>query len=117
MQRSMKLRLRHPSTPELHEPEPLYRRAPSRDEDGRPLSDFMMLIPGLRDLPQAAFRDRVAGIQAILGDHPGVVFADLNVPINVLWVSIRPEIGLISSLASAIQDRIPEALLVASDRS
>ncbi len=77
----------------------------------------MMLIPGLRDLPGVVFRDRVAGIQAVLGDHPGVVFADLNVPINVLWVSIRAEIGLISRLAAAIQDRVPEALLVASDRS
>ena len=32
--------------------EPLRKRAPSHDENGKPLSDFMMLIPGLRDKPK-----------------------------------------------------------------
>lgn len=113
----MKLRVRSGAMPELQVNTPLYERAPSRDVDGRPLSDFMMLIPGLRDCGAERFNDRVAGIQAVLNRYSEVVFADLNVPINVLWVSLEPKFGLIGTIVGEIQIRVPEALLVASDQS
>jgi hypothetical protein len=90
---------------------------PTRGPDGKPLSDFMMLFPGLRDSAPGFIKDRVAGIQAILNRYPEVVFADLNIPINVLWVSLSPKIGLIGVIAEEIKQRIPEALLVAPDRA
>ncbi|GJL82933.1 MAG: hypothetical protein DHS20C01_25670 [marine bacterium B5-7] len=111
----LNIRTRSPATPELHGNTPLYKRVPSRDEDGKPLSDFMMLIPGLRNLGRVLFNDRVAGIQAVINSHREVVFVDLNVPINILWISLKPRIGLISQIAGEIQHRIPEALLIAPD--
>lgn len=112
------MRVRSRGLSDLHaNSTPLYERVPSRDASGRPFSDFMMLIPGLRDSTAERFNDRVAGIQAVLGRYSEVVFADLNVPINVLWVSLVPKFGLIGTIAAELQQRIPEARLVASDRS
>jgi hypothetical protein len=94
--------------------EPLHKRVPTRDEEGRLLSDFMMLIPGLREWPKGRFNDRVAGIQAVLGGFNEVVFADLNVPLNLLWVSVKAEPGIISAVAASIQYRVPEARVISS---
>ena len=47
------------------------------------------------------------------GLHQDVVFADLNLKLNLLWVSLRPRPGAISELVAAIRLRVPEALLVA----
>ncbi len=92
--------------------EPLHERVPTRDEQGRLLSDFMMLIPGLREWPKGRFNDRVAGIQAVLGGFSEVVFADLNVPLNLLWVSVKAKPGIISAVAASIQHRVPEARVI-----
>ena len=113
---ALKLQVRGRGDPDIRANGPLYERVPAYDEDGKPLSDFMMLIPGLRDWSRERMMDRVAGIQAVLSQHKQVVFADLNVPLNVLWVSIRPELGLIRSIVAELQDRVPEAKLVASDQ-
>jgi len=75
----------------------------------------MMLIPGLRELPRIQLRGKVAQLQAILGEFREVVFADLNVPRNLLWVSLRPTPGAILKIASAVRYRVPEALLVGPD--
>ena len=80
-------------------------------DDGTIYSDFMVLIPGMRDLPKAEFADRVAGLQAVLGHYDQVVFADLNVRLNLLWVTVTPELGLIPDLVSALRQRLPEVRL------
>ena len=41
---------------------PLYKRAPCLDEQGKPLSDFMMIIPQLRNRSQAQIQERLAAI-------------------------------------------------------
>ena len=92
--------------------EPLYKRVPTRDENGKPLSDFMILIPGLKHWVKSRFDDRLAGLQAVLGECTEVVFADLNVPLNLLWVSVKSRHGVINELAGQIQHRIPEAKLI-----
>jgi len=93
--------------------QPLWRLAPTRGEDGRSLADFMMLIPGLAKRPQAC-RDRVAaeirGVCESYGDR--VAFADINLAINVLWVSVAAEPGLGGQVARSIRRRVPDALLV-----
>ena len=100
---------------ELHlEPgKPLWQIVPTRDEDGRPLCDFMMFIPGLRKKSahhiEAVFRH----IQAVLEHYKEVVFANVNLPINVLWVSLKHRPGLILEIAAAIKLLVPEAVLVA----
>lgn len=98
----------------LQPAEPLWQRAPARDTDGSPLSDFMMIIPGLRDQP-ASRRQRTVDLiqQTLAGYAPFVVFADLNLKINVLWVTVRPRPGICAELPAAIFLRVPEARLVA----
>lgn len=92
--------------------EPLYKRLPTHDEDGKFLCDFMMLIPGLRNLPAPQFEACLAVLHGLLRGQEDVVFADLNTPLNLLWVSVRARHGVISELAAEIRLRIPEARLV-----
>ncbi len=92
--------------------EPLYKRLPTHDENGNHLSDFMMLIPGLKKLPAVQLETRLELLHALLGGHDDVVFADLNTPLNLLWVSVRARHGVINELAAEIRRRIPEAKLV-----
>ena len=102
-------------SPELSPGEPLWKRAPSRGEDGRLLSDFMMLIPGLGRRSELRLQTTLGELQAVFDYYrEQVVFADLNLKLNVLWVSIKPLPGLNLELAAAIKQRVPEAMLVAN---
>ncbi|OZA30204.1 MAG: hypothetical protein B7X93_04030 [Hydrogenophilales bacterium 17-61-9] len=92
---------------------PLWQLAPTRDSGGRRLTDFMMLIPRLRSRSPVEVELVSRNIQAVLELHQDVVFADLNLRLNVLWVSLRPRPGVISELVAAIRLRVPEAVLVA----
>lgn len=98
-----------------HEPEPgrpLWQLAPTRDSAGHRLTDFMMLIPKLRNRSSMEIEQTSRAIQSVLSLHQDVVFADLNLKLNLLWVSLRPRPGAISELAAAIRIRVPEAVLV-----
>ncbi len=92
---------------------PLWQVAPTHDSSGRLLTDFMMLIPRLRLRPPLEIERASRDIQAVLALHQDVVFADLNLKLNLLWVSLRPRPGAISELVAAIRLRVPEAVLVA----
>ena len=86
---------------------PLWQVAPPRDSAGRRLTDFMMLIPRLRNRPPVEIERASRDIQAVLALHQDVVFADLNLKLNLLWISLRPRPGAISELAAAIRLRVP----------
>lgn len=93
--------------------QPLWRLAPTHDDAGRSLADFMMLIPGLGTRPAAVRRliaDRVREVCAAYDSQ--VAFADINYSLNVLWVSVRAEPGLAGRVAQSIRGRVPEARLV-----
>lgn len=92
---------------------PLWQVAPTRDDTGKRLTDFMMLIPRLRSKPLPEIERASRDIQSVLALHKEVVFADLNLKLNLLWVSLRPQPGAISELAAAIRIYVPEAVLVA----
>lgn len=92
---------------------PLWQRAPTRDASGRLLADFMMLIPRLKQRPPHEIERTSRALHAVLSLHRDVVFADLNLKLNLLWVSLRPSPGAISELVAAIRLRVPEAVLVA----
>ncbi|WJW75123.1 hypothetical protein QVG61_11580 [Thiohalobacter sp. IOR34] len=101
----------------LERAEPLFRRAPRCDENGRPLTDFMMVIPKLRNKPPRLIQDTIAKIERILACYAKeVVFADLNLQINVLWVITHARPGICLEIPVAINDAVPEALLVAQPR-
>lgn len=92
--------------------EPLHERVPTHDEEGNALGDFMMLFPGLRDLAEVKLRSKVDILAEILSQYREVVFVDLNVPLNLLWVSIKHKPGLVLELSTYVKLRIPEAKLV-----
>ena len=93
--------------------EPLRKRAPSHDENGKPLSDFMMLIPGLRDKPKYIIDSAIQDVHIVLTHFSDVVvFAEFNLKLNLLWVSIRSVQGIRYEIATAIQAQVPEAKLV-----
>ncbi|RMG56831.1 MAG: hypothetical protein D6717_05740 [Gammaproteobacteria bacterium] len=99
--------------PELLPNSPLWQRAPARDAQGRPLSDFMMIIPGLAARPAAQVRETLARIERVLKRYgETVVFADMNLQLNVLWVTVRPVPGICLELPTVIKYYVPEALLV-----
>ena len=94
--------------------EPLWKRAPTRDVDGRPLSDFMMIIPKLSKRPQDYIQATLREIDAVLKYYEHVVvFADMNLKLNTLWVTVKPVPGICLELPAAVKTRVPEALLVA----
>jgi hypothetical protein len=93
---------------------PLWNHVPTRDSEGQRLSDFMMLIPKLRNKPQTQLKHVLQQLQEVLEYYQhAVVFADLNLRLNVLWVSVKPIPGICLELPAAILARIPEARLVA----
>lgn len=112
----MKIRVRASAiSPPLADPVPclpLWQIAPTRDSAGARLTDFMMLIPRLRSRPPDEIERVLRDIQAVLALHQAVVFADLNLKLNLLWVSLRPLPGSISELVAAIRLRVPGAVLV-----
>ncbi|MES9963044.1 MAG: hypothetical protein ABW116_05865 [Candidatus Sedimenticola sp. 20ELBAFRAG] len=94
---------------------PLWQRVPTRDADGRPLFDFMMLIPKLRSAPEQRRQEVLEALQQVFeGFGEEVVFADLNLKMNLLWVSLKPRKGACLELAEAVIARVPEAVLVAN---
>lgn len=93
--------------------EPLRLRVPTCDEHGKALSDFMMLIPGLRDKPKHMIDATLRNVHITLANfRHAVVFAEFNLKLNLLWVSIRPIDGIRFEIAGAIQEHVPEAKLV-----
>ena len=93
--------------------EPLRKRAPTFDEQGKALSDFMMLFPGLVKKPQHHIQATVEHIQAVFAKFDqAVVFAELNLKLNLLWISVKPIPGIRFQIAEALRAVIPEARLV-----
>ena len=65
--------------------------------------------------PIISFLLSVIGWAVIPFSHK-VVLADLNLKINVLWVTINPHIGLTAEIAALIHHVVPEAKLVSQHR-
>jgi len=102
----------------LQSSEPLWKRAPTRDHDGKPYADFMMLIPGLRDFEAARIREIVSKVESVLNHYEkDIILADLNLKINVLWVTLQPHLGLSTEIAALIHHAVPEAKLVSQHRA
>jgi len=93
--------------------EPLYKIAPTRDENGNYFVDFMLIIPKLKKKPQDYIDRTLKDIQMVLSRYSAdVVFANMDLKINCLWVSHKPKPGLCKELTAAIRQYVPEAMLV-----
>jgi hypothetical protein len=93
--------------------EPLWKILPTRDEAGKPLVDFMLLLPRLRDKPKNQIDMMLATLEGVLKGFREVVFVNLNLPLSLLWVSLQFRPGIMLEVVSAIQIKIPGARLVA----
>ena len=95
--------------------EPLWKRVPTHNDHGQKLSDFMMIIPELKEQPSEIIKSVINNIELVLRYYEKhVVFADLNLKLNVLWISVQPVAGICLEVAAAIHHRVPQAKLVAS---
>ncbi len=92
---------------------PLWRRAPTRDTEGRLYNDFMMYAPGLNRRSPAEQEAVAILVRGVLAQYDGeVVFAELNLKINALWVSLENRRGLMAELVTALRRQVPEFHLV-----
>lgn len=94
---------------------PLHERAPTHASAGRPVSDLMLLLPGLK-WGLEPVTSRVAGeLSAILGSFGDqVLFAELNLKLGLLWISVSAEPGLCHEVAQRVRSRLPETRVVGS---
>jgi hypothetical protein len=96
---------------------PLWQRVPTRDENGKYLGDFMMVITGLKKASTEHRKNTLNAITQVLTQYSDiVVFADLNMKMSLLWVSIKPVKGMMIEIPAAIIESVPEAKLI-SDRA
>lgn len=93
--------------------EPLWKIAPTHDENGIYLCDFMVLIPKLKSRSGAYIQHAQSHIAGVLAQHSEVVFANLDMQLNILWISHHFRVGLMVEIISAIRQQVPEAVLVA----
>lgn len=93
---------------------PLWKRAPTKDEEGNNVVDFMMLIPKLNKQGTPHIKNTINQLSLILTHYSShIVFADLNMKINVLWISVKPSKGICLEIPTAIRAAVPEAVLIA----
>jgi hypothetical protein len=92
---------------------PLWKLAPTRDEQGVRLCDFMVLIPRLKSRHPSYIGSAQNYIAGVLKRYEEVVFANMDLKLNLLWVSHRYRAGLMLEIINAIRLQIPEAVLVA----
>lgn len=93
--------------------EPLLNRLPIHDADGKYLSDFMMLVRGLKTMPKHIREEKIRLMYGVLAWYSKVVvFADLNMKLSVLWVTTKPVHGYCMQISTAVSIMVPEAVLV-----
>ena len=114
----MKLVLRAESQPACSDRwtrgEPLWKLAPKRDSEGRPYVDFMMLAPGIKKRPAHEIECLTRIIQGVLTQFENwVVFADFNLKLNLLWVSLKYRPGIMTEIVAALRAQAPMLKLVA----
>ncbi len=95
---------------------PLWSRVPARDENGKPYSDFMMLIPGLKQQNDAGIEASLFKIRDSLRPFDDVVvYVDVNIKLSLLWISHQSIPKISKPLVLAIQRKIPQAKLITAD--
>ncbi len=93
--------------------EPLWKVVPTRDADGGPVSDVLMIIPKLKTKPEHHIKATLANIEFALkrfGDE--ILFANLDMKLNTLWVSFKAVPGVYTDIVSSLKTNVPEAVIV-----
>jgi hypothetical protein len=93
--------------------QPLWKLAPTRDEEGGPVSDLLMIIPKLKTKPEQYIKDTLANIEFALKQFSNeVLFANVDMKLNTLWVSFKAVPGVYGDIVSTLKNNVPEAVLV-----
>ena len=93
--------------------EPLWLRAPTRTDSGELAADFMMLVRNLNKLASQQQQTVLNKLHTVLDLYnKQVLLADLNLKINLLWVSHVPRPGLGFEIAAQLHYAVPEAKLI-----
>lgn len=93
--------------------QPLWQRVPQRDEQGRPLADFMMFAPSLKGRHPSELAPWLLLIEGVLKRFgSAVAFVEFNLQLKLLWVSHECRLGLGLELVAAIRAVAPELRLV-----
>lgn len=94
--------------------QPMWQRVPTKDDQGKLLADFIMIIPKLNKQPTYYINNTIKKLKTALEQHTHTVFfADFNIKINVLWISYRATKGTCSEIAATIMQAVPEAKMIA----
>ncbi len=98
--------------------EPLWKLAPTRDPDGGPVSDLLMIIPKLKTRPETYIKDTLANIEFALKQYDNeVLFANVDMKLNTLWVSFKAIPGIYVEIVATLKHNVPEAVLVGDSQS
>jgi hypothetical protein len=98
--------------------EPLWKLAPTRDENGGPVSDVLIIIPKLKTRPEQHIKDTLANIEFALKQFNNeILFANLDMKLNTLWVSFKAVPGVYVDIVAALKTNVPEAVLVGDSHS
>lgn len=93
--------------------EPLWKRAPTKDEFGKPVVDFVMIIPKLGSKPKHEIQNTLAAIETSLQPFTNtVLFANIDLKLNTLWVSCRAVSGILLEITALIKHNVPEAKII-----
>lgn len=103
---------------ELAPAEPLWKLVPTRDEDGGPVSDVLLIIPKLKSKPEQQVKETLANIEFALKQFSNdILFANLDMKLNTLWVSFKAVPGVYGDIVSTLKTHVPEALIVGDTHS
>jgi len=93
--------------------QPLWQRVPSRTAEGERALDFIVIIRKLNKLSPNEQKTALNNIYKVLNSYSKVILlADLNLNINLLWVSHLPRPNLSFEIASEIITIYPLARLI-----
>jgi hypothetical protein len=98
--------------------EPLWKLAPTRDENGGPVSDVLMIIPKLKTRSERHIKDTLANIEFALKQFNNeILFANMDMKLNTLWVSFKAVPGVYVDIVATLKTNVPEAVLVGDSHS
>ncbi len=98
--------------------EPLWKLAPTRDENGGPVSDLLIIIPKLKTQPEQYIKDTLSNIEFALKQFSNeILFANVDMKLNTLWVSFKAVPGVYVDIVSTLKTNVPEAVLVGDTHS
>ena len=93
--------------------EPLWKIAPTRDEEGNRTSDLLMIIPKLKTRPKQHIQNTLSEINAALNQFKHLIlFVNVDMKLNTLWVSFKAKPGLFAEITTALKLHVPEAMVV-----